>query len=48
MSFKDFSAAHGATAKNQPDDTSKAAPAVDQPPARHEKTPAVAAPAPNS
>ncbi len=48
MSFKEFSSALNAPAKKKPDDKSKGAPAADHKPARPEKTPADAAPAPKS
>ena len=48
MSLKEFSSAHSAPAKDTPDDKSKDAPAVDQPPAQPEKTPAEVAPEPKS
>ena len=48
MSFKIWSSAHSAAAKDKPDDKTKAATAVDQPPAQPEKTPAQVAPAPKS
>jgi hypothetical protein len=48
MSFKEFSSAHSAPAKDKPGDKPKYAPAADQPPAQPEKTPAEVALAPNS
>ena len=48
MSFKKFSSAHSAPAKDKPDDKPKDAPAVDQPAAQPDKTPAEGAPAPKS
>jgi hypothetical protein len=48
MSFKKFSSSQGAPLKNKPDDKSKDAPAVDQPPAQPEKTAAEVASAPKS
>jgi hypothetical protein len=48
MSFKEFSSAHNAPAKEKPGDKPKDAPAADQPPAQPEKTPAEVALSPNS
>jgi hypothetical protein len=48
MSFKKWSSAQDAASKDNPDDKSKDAPAVDQPPAQPEKTPAEVAPATKS
>jgi hypothetical protein len=48
MSFKKWSSAQDAPSKDSPDDKSKDAPAVGQPPAQPEKTPAEVAPAPKS
>ena len=45
MSFKEFSSAHSAPAKDKPDDKAKDPPATDQPPAQANKTPAEIAPA---
>jgi hypothetical protein len=48
MSFKEFSSAHNAPAKDKPDDKSKDAAAADQPAAQPDKTPAEGAPTPKS
>ena len=48
MSFKEWSAAHSAPAKDNPGAKSKAAPAVDQPATQPDKTPAEVTPAPKS
>ena len=48
MSFKEWSAAQSAPAKDRIGNKSKDAPTVDQPPAQPEKTPAEVAPASKS
>jgi hypothetical protein len=48
MSFKEFSSAHNAPAKDKPDDKPKAAPAADRPATQPDKTPAEGAPTPKS
>ncbi len=45
MSFKEWSSAQSALAKEKSDDKRKTVPAADQPPAQPEKTPAEVAPA---
>jgi hypothetical protein len=45
MSFKEFSSAHSASAKNKPGDKSNDAPTVDQPAVWPEKTPSEVVPA---
>jgi hypothetical protein len=48
MSFKEWSAAHSAPAKDKPGDKSKPAPAADQPAIQPGKAPAEVAPTPKS
>ena len=48
MSFKEFSSAHNAPAKDKANDKSKEVPAADQPAAQPDKTPAEGAPTPKS
>lgn len=48
MSFKDFSSAQNAPAKDKADDKSRGAPAADQPAAQPDKAPAEGAPTPKS
>ena len=45
MSFKEWSSAHSAPAKEKPADKCKTVPVADQPPAQSEKTPTEVAPA---
>ncbi len=45
MSFKEWSSAHSAPAKEKPDNKSKTVPAADQPPTQPEKTPTEVSPA---
>jgi hypothetical protein len=48
MSFKEFSSAHSAPAKDKPGDKPKYAPAVDQPATQPDNPPAEVAPVPKS